>query len=137
MLQAIQQKVLYSVENTFGHHPVQEAFWLFVENIWLVWLGVEAIILIQKITVYRSFARYVKTGIKTVSDIGLLDQISVIEEQINVSRAVELCVNPLVSSPLPIGFYRPCIVIPSTILITKRYIKVHCAVLYIPKTKLA
>lgn len=101
-------------ENPPGHNPIQEAFWLLVENIWLIWLGIAAIILMRKITIYRSFVRYVKAGMKPVSDIELLDRVAVIGEQIDVSRAVELCINPLISSPLLIGFFRPCIVIPST-----------------------
>lgn len=100
---------------------------LLVNNIWLVWLVTAFILLIRKITVYQSFIRYVKAGQILVSDIGLLDRLSVISEQGGMKKPVELCVNPLISSPLLIGFFRPCIVLPTTDISEKdfRYTVLH------------
>lgn len=68
--------------------------------IWLVWLIIAFVLLIRKITVYQSFIRYVKAGRILVSDIELLDQLSVLAGQAGIKKTVELCVNPLISSPL-------------------------------------
>lgn len=100
---------------------------LLANNIRLVWLVIALILLIRKITVYQSFIRYVKAGQILVSDIGLLDRLSVISEQGGMKKPVELCVNPLISSPLLIGFFRPCIVLPTTDISEKdfRYTVLH------------
>lgn len=100
---------------------------LLVHNALLVWLAVALILLIQKVTVYKSFVRYVKAGQIPISDTELLDRLAVIGEQTGVKKPVELCVNPLMSSPLLIGFFNPCIVLPSTDISEKdyRYIVLH------------
>lgn len=92
--------------------PIREIFSLLAQNIWLVWLVVAAILMVRKVTVYQSFVRYVKAGQVPVSDTGLLDQLALAGEQAGVRRPVELCVNPLITSPLLIGFLHPCIVLP-------------------------
>lgn len=102
-------------------HPLQEAFWLLVENIWLVWLGIALILFIRKVIVYKSFIRYVRAGMEPVSNVSLLDQVALIGNKIGVGRSCEICVNPLISSPLLIGFFRPCIVIPSTKISEKSF----------------
>lgn len=82
-------------------------------NLWLVWLCAALVLLVRKITVYQSFVRYVKAGRTEVSDPLLLDRLAQLGESVGVKRPVELYVNPLVSSPLLVGFFRPCIVLPS------------------------
>lgn len=104
----------FSKEENTGFYPLQEAYLLLAENVWLVWVGIALILFIQKITVYKSFIRYVRAGMEPVTNVELLDQVAVIGNQIGVNIACDLCVNPLISSPLLIGFIRPCIVIPST-----------------------
>lgn len=96
-------------------------------NIWLIWLVIALILLIRKITIYQSFISYIKAGQIPVSDTTLLDQLAVIGTQANVKRAVELCINPLISSPLLIGFFHPCIVLPSADISEKNfyYIVLH------------
>lgn len=96
------------------HQPVTDIFTLLIHNVWLIWLVVALILLIQKVTIYKSFVRYVKAGQIPISDTDLLDRLAVIGEQAGVKKPVELCVNPLMSSPLLIGFFHPCIVLPST-----------------------
>lgn len=84
-----------------------------VQNLWLVWLVVALSLLIRKVTVYQGFVRYVKAGRSEVSDTDILDRLAVIGEQAGVKRPVELYTNSLVSSPLLLGFFRPCIVLPT------------------------
>lgn len=109
------------------YQPVNDMIALLVHNIWLVWLTVALILLIQKVTVYKGFVRYVEAGQIPISDTELLDRLAVIGEQSGVKKPVELCVNPLMSSPLLIGFFNPCIVLPGTDISEKdfRYIVQH------------
>lgn len=83
-----------------------------VQNLWVIWLVVAAALMIRKITIYQGFVNYVKAGRKEVADVSLLDQAAVIGGQIKETRPVELCTNSLISSPLLLGFLRPCIVLP-------------------------
>lgn len=81
--------------------------------LWLVWLAGALVLLIRKIMVYRGFVNFVKTGGSEVSDINLLNRLAQYGEDVGVKVPVELYVNSSVSSPLLIGFFRPCIVIPT------------------------
>lgn len=140
------QENLQNIENTFvpntvhngqgeGKLPIpprssqaiQDIITLLTDNIWLVWLLIALVLLIRKITVYQSFVRYVKAGQIPVSDITLLDRLSVLAGQAGVRKPVELCANPLISSPLLIGFFRPYIVLPSADISEKdfRYTVLH------------
>lgn len=85
-----------------------------LRNLWIPWLVVALLLLLRKITLYQSFARYVKAGHREVADTDLLDRLAQIGEQAGVRRPVELYVNSLVSSPLLIGFRHPCIILPTT-----------------------
>lgn len=93
----------------------------------LIWLTAALGILIRKIVMYRRFIRHVTAGAKPVSDRFLLDRLSGAQRQVGVGKTVALLVNPMVSSPMLIGFRRPCIVLPSTDISEKefRYIMTH------------
>lgn len=108
-------------------HPLQDITTLLIDHRWLVWLIIALGLLIRKITIYQSFIRYIKAGLNPVSDIEMLDRLSMTAQQTSVKKPVELCVNPLVSSPLLIGFFRPCIVLPCTDIPKKdfQYIVLH------------
>lgn len=84
-----------------------------LRNLWIPWLVAALLLLLRKITLYQSFAGYVKAGHREVADTDLLDRLAQIGEQAGVRRPVELYVNSLVSSPLLIGFLRPCIILPT------------------------
>ena len=71
-------------------------------------------LLIRKITAYQGFAHYLKAGPAEVSDIALLDFLAQIAGQTGVNKPVGLYTNSLVSSPLLLGFFRPCIMLPTT-----------------------
>lgn len=107
--------------------PVQDISALLAGKLWLVWLVTAFVLLMRKITIYQSFVRYVKAGQTLVSDIALLDRLSVLAGQTGIKKPVELCVNPLISSPLLVGFSRPCIVLPDTDISEKdfRYTVMH------------
>jgi len=100
---------------------------MLINYIWLVWLVVALGLLIRKITIYQGFMRYINAGLAPVSDIELLDQLSIVAEQLGINKPIELCVNPLVSSPLLIGFFHPCIVLPNTNIPEKNF---QCTVLH-------
>lgn len=82
--------------------------------LWLIWLGGAAFLLIRRVTVYQSFVKYIRTGREEVSDIKLLDLLAETEEQMGIKRPVDLYTNTLVSSPLLLGLFRPCIILPKT-----------------------
>ena len=107
-------------------HPLQD-IGVLINHIWLVWLVAALGLLIRNITIYQGFARYIKAGLTPVSDIELLNRLSIVTEQSGIKKPIELCVNPLVSSPLLIGFFHPCIVLPSADIPEKdfRYIILH------------
>ena len=108
-------------------HPLQDIGVLLINHIWLVWLVAALGLLIRNITIYQGFARYIRAGLTPVSDIELLDRLSIVAEQSGIKKPIELCVNPLVSSPLLIGFFHPCIVLPRADIPEKdfRYIILH------------
>lgn len=83
------------------------------ENLWLIWLGGALVLLVRKITIYQSFVRYVKAGCREVTDPVLLDRLAEAGESAGVGRPVELYENPLIASPMLLGFLRPCVVLPS------------------------
>lgn len=99
--------------------------------LWPVWFCVALSLLIRKVTAYQSFVNYIKAGREEVSNIRLLDQLAKIGEQAGIKRPVELYENHLVSTPMLIGFFKPCIILPaadmpeSDFLYTIRHELVH------------
>ncbi len=85
-----------------------------LQYLWLIWLGGAAFLLIRRVTMYQSFVKYIRVGREEVSDIKLMDLLAEMEEEIGIKRPVELYTNTLVSSPLLLGLFRPCIILPKT-----------------------
>ena len=108
-------------------HPFQSIGIMLINYIWLVWLVIALGFLIRKITIYQGFMRYINAGLTPISDIERLDELSIVAEQLGTKKPIELCVNPLVSSPLLIGFFHPCIVLPSADIFEKDF---RCIVLH-------
>ena len=108
-------------------HPLQDIVSLLAGHVWLIWLVVASGLLIRKVTIYQGFLRYIKAGLTPVSDTAVLDRLSLTAERAGVKKPVELCVNPMISSPLLVGFFHPCIVLPSADIPEKdfRYIVLH------------
>lgn len=97
------------MENSFSP---SEGMALAGKYLWVIWLAVALGMLIRKITVYQSYIKYVRAGAEPVSDVALLDRLSVTAQQMGSGRAMELCVNPHVASPMLVGYFHPCIVLP-------------------------
>ena len=98
-----------------------------IDHVWLIWLMVMFGMLIRKITIYQSFIRYIRAGMTPVSDMEQLDWLSRAAEQLSIKKPIELCINPLVSSPLLTGFFHPCVVLPDADISQKdfQYIILH------------
>ena len=112
-VESVPQNADNPAETSSAGHSFRDIAPPLVSRLWLVWLIGALILLIRKITIYQSFIQYIAAGSSPVSNTKLLDRLSLIAEQIGVKGPVELCVNPLISSPLLTGFFRPCIVLPS------------------------
>lgn len=95
-----------------GRKRVWEEAVLLKDYVWLLWLFMASMLFIRKLTIYQNFVQYVRAGQAPAADIRLLDKLAVISKEAGIKRAIELCVNPLISSPLLIGFFRPVIVLP-------------------------
>lgn len=121
------QKYINKMELFTSNQAVQDIITLLVNNIWIIWLVIALILFIRKITIYQSFVQYIKAGQAPVSDTKLLDRLAILGSQIRIKKVIELCINPLISSPLLIGFFRPCIVLPRVDIAEKdfQYIVLH------------
>ena len=84
------------------------------QNLGIIWLVVSLILLIRKITIYQGFVKYIKAGREEVSSIESLNTLARLGTQNGVNCPVEFYTNDLISSPLLIGFFRPCIILPTT-----------------------
>lgn len=106
---------------------LQSGMVLVKSHMGLIWLAAALGILIRKIIMYRRFMRHVMAGAKPVSDFSFKKELFEAQRQAGVGKTVALLVNPLVSSPMLIGFRRPCIVLPGTDVFEKefRYIVTH------------
>lgn len=82
------------------------------EYLWVLWLGGALVLLVRKVTAYQCFVRYIKADCEEVSDISLLDRLAQTSAFAGVRQPVELYVNHLASSPMLLGFFRPCIILP-------------------------
>ncbi len=128
-LEAVGEKVQESVtENgNMGGHGFLEAAAFVGKHLWVIWLTVAFGMLIRKGSMYQSYIKYVKAGAEPVCDLALLDQLAVTADLIGIGRTEELCVNPLVSSPMLVGYRHPCIVLPDADVQEKdfQYIVMH------------
>ena len=106
------EKQSFPAENPAAVSPAKDTEMTLSGWIRLIWLAAALGLIIRKVTIYQGFIRYLNAGSTPVSDIGMLNRLSVFAEQIGVKRPVELYINPLVSSPLLAGFFHPCIVLP-------------------------
>ena len=95
--------------------------------LFFIWSALALVLFVRKITVYQGFIQYIKAGNKEVSDIKILNLLSDCEEKLNIKTRVELSCNPLIASPMLIGFFRPRIILPIGELEDKElsYIFVH------------
>lgn len=80
------------------------------------WLAGALFLLTRKIVSYRNFLRRIRAGSREISDPALLDQLARAGKAARVRRPVELYENPLAASPMLLGVFRPCIILPSAAL---------------------
>lgn len=92
-----------------------------------IWIIVAFVLLIRKVTVYQSFVKYVRAGSKEVFDIERLEEFGKIIEEQGIKTCVELYTNNLISTPLLIGFWKPCIILPTINIpaVDFRYMVLH------------
>ena len=81
--------------------------------LFFIWSALALVLFVRKITVYQGFIQYIKAGNKEVSDIKILNLLSDCEEKLNIKTRVEISCNPLLASPMLIGFLRPRIILPA------------------------
>lgn len=86
---------------------------LFYYSLYFMWAAIAVILITRKITIYQSFIRYIKASRVEISDIDILNILAEEEEKIGIKRNIELYQNPLLSSPILIGFFRPAIILPN------------------------
>ena len=80
--------------------------------LFFIWSALALVLFVRKVTVYQGFIQYIKAGNKEISDIKILNLLSDCEEKLHIKTRVELSCNPLVASPMQIGFFRPRIILP-------------------------
>ena len=85
------------------------------------WLFMALLLLLRKVTIYQSFMRFIKAGSISVDDITYLEALSKEETVLKIHKAIDLRINPLISSPMLIGFFHPCIVLPDGNLPEKEF----------------
>ncbi len=95
--------------------------------LFFIWSALALVLFVRKVTVYQGFIQYIKAGNKEISDIKILNLLSDCEEKLHIKTRVELSCNPLIASPMQIGFFRPRIILPVGELEDKKlsYIFVH------------
>ena len=93
--------------------PVRSSVSTVWQSLWIGWLAAALILFVRKITIYQDFVKYIRAGCVEVADIDLLERFGKLVEQNRIKTTVELCANNLISSPLLIGFFRPCIMLPA------------------------
>ena len=91
------------------------------------WLALALALLARKLMVYQSFIRRIRAGSIEASDTETLKLLSDCKEKLNIKANVGLFHNPLISSPMLIGFFQPCILMPDSELGEKElsYIFMH------------
>ncbi|WRS27175.1 M56 family metallopeptidase [Oscillospiraceae bacterium MB08-C2-2] len=83
------------------------------QKLWLIWIIVAVALLMRKITVYQSFVNYLRAGQTELTDMEKWEQFGKLVAQSGVKAPVNIYTNSLISSPLLIGFFRPCIMLPT------------------------
>ena len=87
--------------------------WL-LDKLWLLWLGVALVLFLHRVVTYRRFAGHLRRDWETVEDPALMGALAQAKAKAGVGWPVALYRNPMVSSPLLLGFFRPVVVLPNT-----------------------
>lgn len=93
-------------QNFTNNFTVSWGFYLF-----FLWLSVAFLLFLRKVLLYQSFLRDISRENREVSDIEILNVLADCEEKARISRPIELYRNPLIGSPVMVGFLKPKIII--------------------------
>ncbi len=128
--------MLFRSADRGGAKPIQEGkgltaaaahtpFYLYALS--FAWLALALALLARKLMVYQSFIRRIRAGSIEASDTETLKLLSDCKEKLNIKANVGLFHNPLISSPMLIGFFQPCVLMPDGELEEKElsYIFMH------------
>ena len=80
--------------------------WL-LDKLWLLWLSVALCLLLQRVVTYCRFRGHIQRGWGAVTQPALLGTLAQAKTKAGVRCPVGLYHNPMVSSPLLLGFFRP------------------------------
>jgi len=88
-------------------------YWADIKNsIWLLWIGVAALLFVRKVTSYHSFVRYIKAGTRRIEDERLLEIYKEVSTEAGLKKPLPIFVNQLAVSPMLVGIFRAIIIIP-------------------------
>lgn len=120
---------IYSENNEYSPNKIytEKIYSIIFKNIWFIWLLVAAMLFIRKITIYQSFVNYIKVGREEISDIKQWEHLGKLLEQKHIVTPVSIYKNELISSPLIIGFFKPCIMLPNEKLSDSEF---ECTILH-------
>ncbi|MBC1341953.1 peptidase M56 [Listeria welshimeri] len=105
--------VVFDNNGIFVERDAKVAFWMtLLDYLWVIWLVIFSLIFIYRIASYRNFKKYVFSGAQKVNNLEQLDLLGEIIDDLNIKKSVELMINPLISSPIFLGFKRNVIVLP-------------------------
>lgn len=80
----------------------------------IAWLAGACSLFLYKMILYRRFTNMLKAGWSEPEDMEVLERFGRLVERSGVRGTVRLYTNPGVASPLLIGFFHPCVVLPTT-----------------------
>lgn len=100
-----------------GPETVSPDYWADIKSsIWLLWLGVAALLFVRKVTSYHSFVRYVHAGTRRIEDERILAVYKEVSTEAGLKKPLPIYVNQLVASPMLVGIFRPIIIIPELVI---------------------
>lgn len=111
---SLQEDTVKSEE--INKNNILKSVWNIKGYLCIFWAMMALLFFIQKVTVYRHFIKFVRAGSTPIDDINQLEILSKAEIHLGIKKPVDLWTNPLVASPMLIGFIHPRIVLPNALL---------------------
>lgn len=105
---AIYQEVRWASDNKASAGFVN----ILTDNLTMLWLVVAFFLLVYKVAAYHSFVRYIRAS-SIPADVELLESFGKIVEEKKIKKTIGLYLNANISSPLLVGCFRPCIILPT------------------------
>lgn len=94
--------------------PLVKNIFLFLkENIFYIWILTAVSLFIHKITIYQCFTRYLKASQAEISSLNIWEHLGNLLEKLHIKTTVGIYTSNMVPSPILIGFFHPCIILPS------------------------